>query len=103
MFLTQFLCLLSSPVIYYDLTLDALRAKARASFIDSDEKTDRRITRNLTIMDREGKCVEETFMMSASTLNFFSVNVGPIYVSNTGIKTTLCFSNFIHYISDIHS
>lgn len=54
--------------IRYDLTLDALRAKARASFIDSDDKSDRRITRSFTIKDRERKCVQETFMMSASTL-----------------------------------
>ncbi|TDH02169.1 hypothetical protein EPR50_G00170330 [Perca flavescens] len=51
--------------IRYNLTLDALRAKARASFIDSDDKSDRKITRNFTIKDRERKCVKETFMMSA--------------------------------------
>ncbi len=59
--------LLSSAEIRYILTLDALRAKARASFIASD---DRRITRNMTIRDRERGCVQETFMMSASTLIF---------------------------------
>nr|XP_033503082.1 integrin alpha-1 [Epinephelus lanceolatus] len=51
--------------IRYSLTLDALRAKARASFIDSVDKSDRKITRIFTIKDRERKCVEETFMMSA--------------------------------------
>lgn len=56
--------------IRYDLTLDALRAKARASFIDSDDKSDRKISKRFSIRDRETKCVEETFMMSASTLIF---------------------------------
>ncbi|XP_059214364.1 integrin alpha-1 [Centropristis striata] len=51
--------------IRYSLTLDALRAKARASFIDLDDKSDRKITRNLTIKDREQKCVQETFIMLA--------------------------------------
>uniref|UniRef100_A0A8C3AZB7 Integrin, alpha 1 n=1 Tax=Cyclopterus lumpus TaxID=8103 RepID=A0A8C3AZB7_CYCLU len=51
--------------IHYNLTLDALRAKARASFMASDDKSDRRITRSLTIKDKERKCVQETFMMSA--------------------------------------
>uniref|UniRef100_A0A8D3DJB7 VWFA domain-containing protein n=1 Tax=Scophthalmus maximus TaxID=52904 RepID=A0A8D3DJB7_SCOMX len=55
----------SDAGIRYDLTLDALRAKARASFINSDDKNDRRITRSFTIKDRERKCVQETFMMSA--------------------------------------
>ncbi|XP_070706703.1 integrin alpha-1 [Pempheris klunzingeri] len=55
----------STAEIRYDLTLDALRAKARASFIDSDDKSDRRITRSFTIKDRERKCVQEIFMMSA--------------------------------------
>uniref|UniRef100_A0A7N8WRQ4 Integrin, alpha 1 n=1 Tax=Mastacembelus armatus TaxID=205130 RepID=A0A7N8WRQ4_9TELE len=53
--------------IRYDLTLDALRAKARALFIDMEDKTvgDRRITRNIKIKDQERICVEQTFMMSA--------------------------------------
>ncbi|XP_060916805.1 integrin alpha-1 [Labrus mixtus] len=55
----------SAAEIRYDLTLDALRAKARASFINTDDKSDRRITRRFTIKDREKKCVQETFMMSA--------------------------------------
>ncbi|XP_037608062.1 integrin alpha-1 isoform X1 [Sebastes umbrosus] len=50
--------------IRYHLTLDALRAKARASFIDTDDKSDRKITRTFTIKDRERKCVRETLMMS---------------------------------------
>uniref|UniRef100_A0A671UNV5 Integrin, alpha 1 n=1 Tax=Sparus aurata TaxID=8175 RepID=A0A671UNV5_SPAAU len=53
------------PSIRYDLTLDALRAKARASFINTDDKSDRRITRTFTIKDGERKCVDETFMMVA--------------------------------------
>ncbi|XP_037340937.2 integrin alpha-1 isoform X2 [Pungitius pungitius] len=51
--------------IRYNLTLDALRAKARASFKAPEDKGDRRITRSLTIKDRERKCVQETFVMSA--------------------------------------
>ncbi|XP_042365200.1 integrin alpha-1 [Plectropomus leopardus] len=55
----------TDAAIRYSLTLDALRAKARASFIDSDDKSDRKITRVFTIKDRERQCVQETFMMSA--------------------------------------
>lgn len=54
-------------MIHYDLNLDALRAKARASFMNSD---DRRITKNFTIKERERKCIQETFIMSASALIF---------------------------------
>ncbi|KAK2819303.1 hypothetical protein Q5P01_024864 [Channa striata] len=54
----------SVTVIRYILTLDALRAKARASFINADDKSDRRITRNITIKDTERKCINETIMMS---------------------------------------
>ncbi|XP_051794568.1 integrin alpha-1 [Acanthochromis polyacanthus] len=50
--------------IRYTLTLDALRAKARASFINTDDKNDRRITKAFVIPDREGRCVNQTFMMS---------------------------------------
>lgn len=60
--------LLCPAEIRYSLTLDALRAKARASFIGSVDKSDRKITRIFNIKDRERKCVEETFMMSASIL-----------------------------------
>lgn len=49
--------------IRYDLTLDALRAKARASFI----KADRRISKTLHIRSREIRCVNETFMMEVSS------------------------------------
>ncbi|KAI4785443.1 hypothetical protein KUCAC02_037760, partial [Chaenocephalus aceratus] len=56
--------------IRYTLTLDALRAKARASFIGSDEKNDRRVARTFNISHRERKCAQETFMMSASALIF---------------------------------
>ncbi|KAF3848656.1 hypothetical protein F7725_015153 [Dissostichus mawsoni] len=54
--------------IRYTLTLDALRAKARASFIGSDEKSDRRVARSFNISHRERKCAQETFMMSANPL-----------------------------------
>uniref|UniRef100_A0A3Q3IMN1 VWFA domain-containing protein n=1 Tax=Monopterus albus TaxID=43700 RepID=A0A3Q3IMN1_MONAL len=46
----------------YNLTLDALRAKARASFTDTG---DRKVTKTFHIRDREIKCVQERFMMSA--------------------------------------
>ncbi|XP_018517889.1 LOW QUALITY PROTEIN: integrin alpha-1 [Lates calcarifer] len=55
----------ATTVIHYNLTLDALRAKARASFINSTDKNDRRITKPLTIRIREIKCEEQIFMMSA--------------------------------------
>ncbi|XP_047425973.1 integrin alpha-1 [Mugil cephalus] len=51
--------------IRYYLTLDALRAKARASFFTSDDKSDRKLNKTLTMKDRERKCINETFMMSA--------------------------------------
>lgn len=53
--------------IRYSLKVDALRAKARASFIDLGDKSDSRI---FSIRDRESKCVQETFMMSVSALIF---------------------------------
>ncbi|XP_068608932.1 integrin alpha-1 [Brachionichthys hirsutus] len=55
----------SAAAIRYDLILDALRAKARASFLGSEGRRDRRISRSLSVRNREGKCVQETFMMSA--------------------------------------
>ncbi|XP_040914374.1 integrin alpha-1 [Toxotes jaculatrix] len=55
----------ASAVIRYSLTLDAQRAKARASFIGLDDKNDRKITKNFTIKAIEPKCVQERFMMSA--------------------------------------
>ena len=71
--LSQVDCVLFCPAeIQYTLTLDALRAKARASFLSSDDKSDRRITGRVNVRDRAKKpsCVNETFMMSASTLIF---------------------------------
>lgn len=65
-----FSCLLPPTEIQYNLKLDALRKKARASFINQDNKSDEGITRRLTIKDRESQCVNETFMMSASSLIF---------------------------------
>lgn len=52
-----------SAEIRYDLTLDALRAKARASFIEGD----RRISKTLPLRGRERHCVQETFMMEVSS------------------------------------
>lgn len=54
-----------SNEIFYNLTVDARRAKARASFLDKEGKSDRRISRKITISDGERKCLQETFMMSA--------------------------------------
>ncbi|XP_061589692.1 integrin alpha-1 [Cololabis saira] len=52
--------------IRYTLTLDALRSKARAAFIDvGTDKSDRKITKTFKIKDRQRKCLNETFMMSA--------------------------------------
>lgn len=54
----------------YSLEVDALRAKARASFIDLGDKSERKITRIFSIRDREITCVQETFMMAVSALIF---------------------------------
>uniref|UniRef100_A0AAV2IRU2 Reverse transcriptase domain-containing protein n=1 Tax=Knipowitschia caucasica TaxID=637954 RepID=A0AAV2IRU2_KNICA len=54
-----------SHEIFYNLTVDALRAKARAAFLDKDGKSDRRIRRTFSIRDGERKCLQESFMMSA--------------------------------------
>lgn len=82
-----FSCLLPLAEIQYSLTLDALRAKARASFINQDDKSDRRITGRFTIKDRESQCVNETFMMSASSLIFFRSRWG--YLSSLTCKKNL--------------
>ncbi|XP_037547908.1 integrin alpha-1 [Nematolebias whitei] len=51
--------------IRYTITLDALRAKARASFVEQGtEKSDRKITKTFKIKDREEKCLKEKFKMS---------------------------------------
>lgn len=55
----------SAADIRYHLTLDALRSKSRALFMASDDKSDRRITRSLSIKDKEKRCVQEIFVMSA--------------------------------------
>lgn len=81
-----------SAEIRYHLTLDALRAKARASFIDTDDKSDRKITRTFTIKDRERKCVRETFMMSASTLILMMSTWGYLqFLTCTKSTPKLCF------------
>lgn len=53
-------------MIRYNLTLDALRAKARASFLDLDDKSDRRISRTITVEDQLKMCAKEKFVMSVS-------------------------------------
>ncbi|XP_011615468.2 integrin alpha-1 [Takifugu rubripes] len=53
----------SSAEIRLDLTLDALRAKARAAFIDLDDKSERKVSRKFNISDRGTRCLQETFMM----------------------------------------
>lgn len=50
--------------------MDALRAKARASFIDLGDKSERKITRTFSIRDGGSTCVQETFMMAVSALIF---------------------------------
>uniref|UniRef100_H3CQ26 Integrin subunit alpha 1 n=1 Tax=Tetraodon nigroviridis TaxID=99883 RepID=H3CQ26_TETNG len=49
----------SSTEIRYDLTLDAVRTKARASFIEGDRKISR------TFYIRQSRCRNETFVMEA--------------------------------------
>lgn len=68
-----------APEISYNITLDALRAKARASFEGTDSKSDRRVTRSFSITNQEGKCMNETFVMSVSSL-IFLVLAGKINV-----------------------
>lgn len=51
--------------IFYNLTVDARRTKARASFLVKEGKSERRISRKISISDGERKCLQETFMMSA--------------------------------------
>ncbi|XP_075899753.1 integrin alpha-1 isoform X1 [Nelusetta ayraudi] len=51
--------------IRYSLEVDALRAKARASFIDLGDKSERKITRTFSIRDGGSRCMQETFMMAA--------------------------------------
>ncbi|XP_012735236.2 integrin alpha-1 [Fundulus heteroclitus] len=52
--------------IRYSITLDGLRAKARASFTNTDsDKSDRKTTKTFHIKDQEEKCMKETFIMSA--------------------------------------
>ncbi|XP_034047939.1 integrin alpha-1 [Thalassophryne amazonica] len=55
----------SATEIRYDLILDTLRAKARATFVKPDDKNDRRISGQLSIKDQQTRCLEETFIMSA--------------------------------------
>lgn len=79
----------TSNEIHYDLTVDALRAKPRALFLDKEGKSDRRVSRRFNISDGETECLEEIFMMSARldfrdslmvSLNFGLVNEdeGPV-------------------------
>ncbi|XP_017263420.1 integrin alpha-1 [Kryptolebias marmoratus] len=53
----------SAAEIRYTVTLDALRAKARASFVGL-EKSDRKIAKTFSIKDKEEKCLKEKFKMS---------------------------------------
>ncbi|XP_038130977.1 integrin alpha-1 [Cyprinodon tularosa] len=80
----------SEAAIRYNITLDALRSKARASFIvNNPDKVDRRMTKTFSIKDGEKKCRSETFFMSdrpdfrdplSVTLDFGLVNEdqGPV-------------------------
>lgn len=57
---------IKSAEIRYNITLDALRSKARASFIDKElDKSDRKITKTFHIKDQEIICKEEKLIMSA--------------------------------------
>lgn len=58
--LWSFTCVRSPAEIRYDLTLDALRTKARASFIEGDRKISR------TFYIRQSRCRNETFVMEVS-------------------------------------
>uniref|UniRef100_A0A3B5KQ75 VWFA domain-containing protein n=1 Tax=Xiphophorus couchianus TaxID=32473 RepID=A0A3B5KQ75_9TELE len=52
--------------IRYNVTLDVLRSKARASFIDQDlDKSDRRVTKTFLISNGQRICKTERFIMSA--------------------------------------
>ncbi|XP_041754907.1 integrin alpha-1 [Coregonus clupeaformis] len=49
--------------IKYNLTLDSLRAKSRAAFVNSDEKSERKVQATAKIID--SLCVEHLFAMKA--------------------------------------
>uniref|UniRef100_A0A6Q2X903 VWFA domain-containing protein n=1 Tax=Esox lucius TaxID=8010 RepID=A0A6Q2X903_ESOLU len=49
----------------YTLTLDSLRAKSRAAFVNLDEKSERKVQATTSITDN--LCVEHSFAMKAST------------------------------------
>ncbi|XP_077479570.1 integrin alpha-1 [Stigmatopora argus] len=55
----------SKAEIRYEMILDALRPKGRASFLNSDEKSERRISRMITVEDQQVLCKKEMFIMSA--------------------------------------
>ncbi|XP_027881336.1 integrin alpha-1 isoform X1 [Xiphophorus couchianus] len=56
----------SATEIRYNVTLDVLRSKARASFIDQDlDKSDRRVTKTFLISNGQRICKTERFIMSA--------------------------------------
>ncbi|XP_043999977.1 integrin alpha-1 [Gambusia affinis] len=56
----------SSTEIRYNVTLDVLRSKARASFIEQDlDKSDRRVTKTFSISNGQSICKTERFIMSA--------------------------------------
>ncbi|XP_054908607.1 integrin alpha-1 [Poeciliopsis prolifica] len=56
----------SSTEIRYNVTLDVLRSKARASFIDQDlDKSDRRVSKTFSIINGQKICKTERFIMSA--------------------------------------
>lgn len=50
--------------IKYSLTLDSLRAKSRAAFVNIDEKSERKAQATAKIIDN--LCVEHLFAMKAS-------------------------------------
>ena len=72
--------------IRYALTLDALRAKARASFSGPEDK--RRISRNTSMTDK--KCFTEHFRMSASD---FVPSLAHIHTGDNSSSSCLCIDN----------
>ncbi|CDQ64267.1 unnamed protein product [Oncorhynchus mykiss] len=61
----------SGTAIKYSLTLDSLRAKSRAAFVNIDEKSERKAQATAKIIDN--LCVEHLFAMKATTKPFQAI------------------------------
>uniref|UniRef100_A0A4W5MXQ1 Integrin subunit alpha 1 n=1 Tax=Hucho hucho TaxID=62062 RepID=A0A4W5MXQ1_9TELE len=89
--------------IQYNLTLDSLRAKSRAAFVNIDEKSERKAQATAKIIDN--LCVEHLFAMKAKldfrdpimvSLEFgLAEDTGPVLDGNlpTSLNKTLCDSS----------